>query len=84
MALRIQYRAVPDRIFPYYSVWVAKKDHPNYLVGFVSEVNGQWLARGRGCSDATRHATRTEAAAACLIVGEFAQRPAPAPMQVAA
>jgi hypothetical protein len=75
--MRIQYRPVPDRVMPFYSVWVAMpKPQAPMLVGYVSLGGSSWTARLR--SDAGQSMAgwprRSDAAAWLLIAGAFAQR----------
>jgi hypothetical protein len=75
--MRIEYRPVPGRVMPFYSVWVAMPaPQTALLVGFVSLEASNWTARRR--SDAGQAMSgwprRSDAAAWLLIAGEFAQR----------
>ena len=85
--MRVHYQQVPGRTVPFFAVWLI--DDIKWLVGFVHCIDGRWISRRRGdtadCSFAPRWTNRTDAAQWLLLVGGFArQRPAPAPMQVAA
>jgi hypothetical protein len=75
---RIEYRPVPGRVMPFYSVWVSTpKPQPPMLVGFVSLGGENWTARLRSdCGQSMGGwPRRTDAAAWLLIAGGFAQRP---------
>jgi hypothetical protein len=75
--MRVEYRPVPGRVMPFYSVWVAMPaPRPPMLIGFVNLGADSWIARLRsdGGESMSGWLRRTDAAAWLLIVGEFAQR----------
>jgi hypothetical protein len=75
--MRIEYRPVPGRIMPFYTVWVAMPDpNPSMLVGYVSLGGDSWIARLRSerSQSMSGWPRRSDAAASLLIAGNFAQQ----------
>jgi hypothetical protein len=75
--IRIEYRPVPGRVMPFYSVWATTQAPGSpMLLGFVSLGTSTWTAKLR--SDDSQSMSgwprRTDAAAWLLIAGDFAQR----------
>ncbi len=72
---RIEYRPVPGRVMPHYSVWVdMPAPNPPMLVGYVSLGGDTWTARSEGGHLMSGWRLRTDAAAWLLIAGGFAQQ----------
>lgn len=67
MGQRVRYRPMPDRL-SMFSVWLV--GDPLWLVGFVREVNGRWIARGRGDPLVVNGFPRRRDAAAYLCVAQ--------------
>lgn len=74
--ISIEYRPVPDRVMPYYSVWVTMPAPcPPMLIGFVSLGGKTWTAKLRSDDKPTDGwLRRSDAAAWLLIAGKFAQQ----------
>jgi hypothetical protein len=72
--MRVRYRPVPDRL-AMWSVWLISD--VAWLVGFVREADGRWVARRRGDTQdrvVRGFPRRRDAAAFLLIAGGFCQR----------